>query len=191
MIASNILILDFSNFSWKQLDGLLCCSQPTCQLLGRYEDFNLSPLSAAYMHRWIGSALVQVMACCLFGTKQIPEPIGLLGTNFSKIWIGILSFSFKEMCLNMSSAKLRPFCPGGDGLISNLTTVRLFEISVLLWDTGSAHRILPWHMRGVWWIYLKMCLVCIFIYNQWNHYLYSSLFSTQMLKILQNHDGTV
>ena len=37
------------------------------------------------------------------------EPIG---TNFSEISIGIQRFSFKEMHLNMSSAKWRPFCLG-------------------------------------------------------------------------------
>ena len=30
--------------------------------------------------------------------------------------IEILTFSFKKMCLKMSSAKWRPFCPGGDEL---------------------------------------------------------------------------
>ena len=33
------------------------------------------PPSAAYMHRWTGSALVQVMACHLIGTKPSPEPM--------------------------------------------------------------------------------------------------------------------
>ena len=35
--------------------------------------------------------------------------IGPLGTNFSKILIGIQTFSFKKMHLKMSSAKYRPF----------------------------------------------------------------------------------
>ena len=35
-----------------------------------------------------------------------------LGTNFSEISIGIQTFSFKKMHLNMSSAKWRPFCLG-------------------------------------------------------------------------------
>ena len=38
--------------------------------------------------------------------------IGHLGTNFSEIWIGIQTFSFKKMHLKMSSAKWRPFCLG-------------------------------------------------------------------------------
>ena len=36
--------------------------------------------------------------------------IGLWGTNFSEILIGIQTFSFKKMHLKMSSAKWRPFC---------------------------------------------------------------------------------
>ena len=35
-----------------------------------------------------------------------------LRTNFSDIWIGIQTFSFKKMHLNMSSANWRPFCLG-------------------------------------------------------------------------------
>ena len=36
--------------------------------------------------------------------------IGPLGTNFSEILIEIPTFSFKKMCLKVSSAKWRPFC---------------------------------------------------------------------------------
>ena len=38
--------------------------------------------------------------------------IGPLGTNFSEILIEILIFSFKKMCLKVSSVKKRPFCLG-------------------------------------------------------------------------------
>ena len=34
---------------------------------------NSSPPNAAYMYRWIGSALVQIMACHLFGAKPLSE----------------------------------------------------------------------------------------------------------------------
>ena len=43
--------------------------------------------------------------------------IGPQGTNFSEILFGILTFSFKKMCLKMSSAKWRPFCLGLNVLI--------------------------------------------------------------------------
>ena len=38
-------------------------------------DLNSSPPSAAYMCKWIGSALVQIMACRLFGAKPLSEPM--------------------------------------------------------------------------------------------------------------------
>ena len=34
-----------------------------------------NPPSPAYMRQWTGSALVQVMACRLFGAKPLPEPM--------------------------------------------------------------------------------------------------------------------
>ena len=44
-----------------------------------------------------------------------------LGTKFSEILIEIHTFSFKKMHLEISSAKWRPFCPGGDELTLTLT----------------------------------------------------------------------
>ena len=46
--------------------------------------------------------------------------IGPLGTKVSEISIGIQTFSFKKMQLNMSSAKWRPFCLGLNVLIKRL-----------------------------------------------------------------------
>ena len=63
---------------------------------------NSSPPSAAYMRQWTGSTLFQIMACRLVGAKPLSEPmlaIGLLGTNSSEIWIGILPFSFRKIHL--------------------------------------------------------------------------------------------
>ena len=45
--------------------------------------------------------------------------IGLLGTNFNDILIGIQIFSIKEMQLKMSSAKWRPFCLSINELIQD------------------------------------------------------------------------
>ena len=36
---------------------------------------NSSPPSAAYMCQWIGSSLVQIMACRLFGAKPLSKPM--------------------------------------------------------------------------------------------------------------------
>ena len=68
------------------------------------------PPSAAYMRQWIRSALVQTMACRLFGAKPFfLTNAGLLstrplGTNFSEILIKIQNFSFTKMHLQISSA---------------------------------------------------------------------------------------
>ena len=53
--------------------------------------------------------------------------IELLGTNVSEISIGIQTFSFKKMHLNMSSAKWCPFCLG----LNVLTAMIL-----IMYDTG-------------------------------------------------------
>ena len=41
----------------------------------RFESIKSSAPSAAYMHRWIGSLLVQIMACRLFGAKPLSKPM--------------------------------------------------------------------------------------------------------------------
>ena len=43
---------------------------------------------------------------------------GPLWTNFIEILIEIPTFPFKKMCLKVSSAKWRPFCPGLNVLIN-------------------------------------------------------------------------
>ena len=43
--------------------------------------------------------------------------IGPLGINFIEILTKIQNFSFKKMQMKISSAKWRPFCPGGDELV--------------------------------------------------------------------------
>ena len=41
-----------------------------------HHDFlNSSLLSATYMHQWIVSALAQIMACHLFGTKPLSDSV--------------------------------------------------------------------------------------------------------------------
>ena len=41
----------------------------------KYQSFNSTPHSAAFMSQWIRSGLVQKMACCLFGAKQLSKPM--------------------------------------------------------------------------------------------------------------------
>ena len=57
--------------------------------------------------------------------QAITEPIltfsiGLLGTNFSRIWIKTQTFSFKKIHLKTLSAKCQSFCP--DFNVLNTTT---------------------------------------------------------------------
>ena len=39
---------------------------------------NSSPPIAAYMHQCIRSALIQIMACCLFGAKPLSKPMRVI-----------------------------------------------------------------------------------------------------------------
>ena len=90
---------------------------------------NSCPPSVAHMHRWTWSALVQVKACRLFGNCAIRNK---LHWNL----IGIQSFSFKNMCLNISQRNF----PSGDLLIY-LTSRLIWYV----WYVMQAKR---------WWPYL-------------------------------------
>ena len=81
---------------------------------------SLSPPSATYMHQWIGSALVQIMACRLFGAKSLSKP--MLAYCQLDLWEQI-SVKFKsefyyihsQKCIwNCRLPKWQPFCPRGD-----------------------------------------------------------------------------
>ena len=54
--------------------------------------------------------------------------IGLLGTNFSEIFIEILTFSFTKMRLKVSSAKWRPFCLGLNVLIHTISMASHYQL---------------------------------------------------------------
>ena len=77
-------------------------SQPQC--------VNSTPPSATYMRHWTRSALVQIMACRLFGAKPLPEPM----LTFREIRLKFQNFSYMKMHLKMLCAKWRPFFQGGD-----------------------------------------------------------------------------
>ena len=112
--------------------------------------------------------------------------IGPSGTNFSEILIEILTFSFKKMCLKVSSAKWRPFCLGLNVLnhqsvltppCTNLRRVCQISICCLKWHPPqlwlylreSYHRVPRWqvivsHFSPGWYleIYrdLHICSYC-------------------------------
>ena len=64
--------------------------------------------------------------------------IGPLGKNFSEIFIEILTFSFKKMRLNVSSANWRPFCLGLNVLTCQGSYIGL-ELLSSLWLQMSKH----------------------------------------------------
>ena len=69
-------VVDIKNaWTWacpKKVFSLVCMGQrlSCCDSV----TFNSSRPSAAYMRQWIGSALIQIMACCLFGAKFLSTP---------------------------------------------------------------------------------------------------------------------
>ena len=74
------------------------------------------------MHQWTGSSLVQVMACCLFGAKPLPEPA--LAHCQLHSWEQI-SVKFESKFYHFHSRNcnwkgrlpnLRPFCLEGNDL---------------------------------------------------------------------------
>ena len=76
--------------------------------------------SANWVSIGSGNGLSPVRCQAITWTNADLLSIGLLGTTFSEIRIGILSFSFKKMQLKYRLPKWRPFCPDGDGLIGHL-----------------------------------------------------------------------
>ena len=79
---------------------------------------NSSPPGAAYMRQWTGSALVQVMACRLFGAKPLPE---LMLAYCQLNSCDQTSVKFESEFCHFHSWKCiwiwRPFCPGRDELM--------------------------------------------------------------------------
>ena len=77
------------------------------------------PPSATYLLQWIGSALVQIMACHLFSAQPLSEPVlgyWQLDPSEQTSVHQTQNFSFMRMHLKILSAKSQPFCPDGDEL---------------------------------------------------------------------------
>ena len=78
---------------------------------------NSSPPICAYMHQWTGPALVQVMACHLFGDKPLPEP--MLSYCQLDSWeqislnlkLEFYNFHSRKCIWNCRLPKWWPFCP--------------------------------------------------------------------------------
>ena len=99
------------------------------------------PPSAAYMRQWIGSVLVQIMACRLFGAKPLPEPmlaycsLGSWEQISMKFKSEFYHFPSRKCTWNCRLLKWRPFCPGGDEL-SGKTSYRQISriLKAVRWD---------------------------------------------------------
>ena len=60
------------------------------------------------------------------------------GTNFSDLWIGIITFSFTKMLVKMLSATKRPFCPRGDAL-KHILVKNVFMDVCIWWNNDILH----------------------------------------------------
>ena len=121
----------------------------------------LSPPSVAYMHQWIGSTLVQIMACRLFDAKPLSKPMLdycqlALRKNFSETLVKNWTFSFRKMHLIMPSAKCRPFCPWEYELTLSLlapdysTEAKSIPCFLITWTLSS-----PGHQQPRYWLGLN------------------------------------
>ena len=77
---------------------------------------------------------------------------GLLGMNFNKNQIGILSFSFEKMHLKLSSAKVAPILSRGDELIYGSSWTILMKMGNVF-----SYRLITlainslWPSDAIWW----------------------------------------
>ena len=107
---------------WHDLHDIqrkICfCSQAggLLQITGKQNMINSSSPSDTYMCQWIGSALAQIMACHLVGTKPLSKPgllsIGPLVTNFNDFFFyQNTKLSIKKKCI-WKYCLWWPFCLG-------------------------------------------------------------------------------
>ena len=105
------------------------------------------------MRQWTGSALVQVIACRLFGTKPLPEPMLAYCQLYSweqismKFESEFCNLHWRKCIWNYRLLKWRPFCPGGDELMSRtacLQYMRYTESSVVYDWTNGIQIMITW-----------------------------------------------
>ena len=132
---------------------------------------NSYPPSAAYMRQWTGSALVQVMACHLFGAKPFPEP--MLAYCQLDSWEQIslkfesefYHFHSRKCIWNSGLSKWQPFCPMGDELSLkwNLLLPTMYHLMIELSLMYILH-------SPVWltlWGWEKMNTIFEMIFSNW------------------------
>ena len=103
-----------------------------------------------------------------------------LGTTFSEILIEILIFSFKKMCLKVSSAERRPFCLGLNVLI-HVSGKDLWR-HLRLW--GWQPSVLPLTIKWLhWWLAWGL-----FFSKYFNDFKDSPIWNTFYSEVLLSHD---
>ena len=119
---------------------------------------NSSLPRAAYMCHWNGSALAQIMACCLFGVKPLPEPtlgllsIGSSGTNFSEILIKIQKFPFTKNASEKIVSEMAAILSRGGELIVP-QTMDLNSCINHHWVMRHSHQ--PYYIYGRFWSVIR------------------------------------
>ena len=90
---------------------------------------------------------------------------GLIGANFSEIWIKILTFSFQKMHLKMASVKWQPFCEERDEFM--LVTVRAYpgtdwkhHYQCTIGETPQTHRGQSWSDHAHMYQWKGSSLLC-------------------------------
>ena len=117
MWNSNINLMIFIQENY--IENVIC---KMLVILFRPPYVNSSPLSATYMHQWIGSSLVKVMASRLFGAKPLPEPMldYCQLDSWEQVSVKFESefdhFHSRKCIWKCSLLKWQPYCPGGDEL---------------------------------------------------------------------------
>ena len=84
-----------------------------------------------------GNSLSPVRRLAITWTNADLLSIGPLGTNFREILIKIHNFSFKKMCLNMSSVKCWPFAQG------EMSSGNIYIY--MIWSAFFNFKSSPWH----------------------------------------------
>ena len=125
--------------------------------------FNSSTPSAANMRQWNGSALVKVMACCLFGANLLPEPMLAYCQldSWEQISVKLESefyhFHSRKCIWNCRLPKWRPFCPGGDELIQ-FNSLNMVKFCVMAWISSQSRgqvtvQTVVWNWNPMIWLF--------------------------------------
>ena len=137
--ASGLLPWTFKQVYWQLHIGikiLLKLILPQCCIYA----------SVSWIIIGTGNGLSPIRRQAITSTNAVLLSIGLLGTSFSEILIGIMSFSWEKMHLKMSSGKWQPFCPGLN-VLKQTTKIQL--------KLGHG-RVITSHMKQWIWLVIRI-----------------------------------